>query len=637
MIVNKYNNGGGSGSGSTVSWRQDLSAGTQIARITINGTPQNVYAPEGGSVDLSGYTTTAVTAELSAATSGIAVDLETLSGATAGIEGQLGDFATTAQTSAISADLAVLSAYTETIPTGSTGGGDYLVVSGLPAEANKGQLFYIPAHSGQIVYDGWVFDAASVSEGYVVKLYKNGDEAFPVYRSGSDFHWDFDNDGQLHNVDKSGYNIYYQTDNENGRISIWVTDKSNWTLEISEGVSTADTQTQQIKSVDYPEITYRSNGGSAFTEVGDYIIIDYNAESGTSAQRLSIYNYIKSCTDKQLKYVILRITGVKNESVDYNGVRVYYCHYLRPEIGRFEFYGYSDAYDGGGCSRNPSSLIVTVENNSTFNFELGKIQLSFLGKITDTHSISFIGEGPLWPRYASRIARQDSDTPGITLMAKYGNIIFYPFLKSIGNNKVAIYVDSVVDNIRYQGKWVLDYTNSANAEYWYENHETYQIVSALTEVGLNAITLKNSYLNVPTTYISGLSTETDILIDGVDPYDASNNPFKLTMDGTNIYLYSGEAWNTGGTYTFYASGACEAGVTISGSDYIGLGVDEITESNGILKIHIRGDWGYISSEYFYIAEDIAYNEGQLAYNKTNHKLCLYNGTAWVEVQTTALS
>jgi len=52
MIIN-FNNlgasGGGSGSGSTVSWRQDLTAGTQIAQITINGTPQNVYAPSGGS------------------------------------------------------------------------------------------------------------------------------------------------------------------------------------------------------------------------------------------------------------------------------------------------------------------------------------------------------------------------------------------------------------------------------------------------------------------------------------------------------------------------------------------------------------------------------------------------------------
>lgn len=39
------NNGGGGGGGSTVSWNQTLSAGTQIAQITIDGTTQNVYAP----------------------------------------------------------------------------------------------------------------------------------------------------------------------------------------------------------------------------------------------------------------------------------------------------------------------------------------------------------------------------------------------------------------------------------------------------------------------------------------------------------------------------------------------------------------------------------------------------------------
>lgn len=54
MIVNKYNTGGG-GSGSTVVWNQTLSAGTEIAKITINGTQQNVYAPEGGGVGTSDY------------------------------------------------------------------------------------------------------------------------------------------------------------------------------------------------------------------------------------------------------------------------------------------------------------------------------------------------------------------------------------------------------------------------------------------------------------------------------------------------------------------------------------------------------------------------------------------------------
>lgn len=48
MIVNKYQKGGGSGSGSTVAWQQTVTAGTQIAKITIDGTSQTVYAPAGG-------------------------------------------------------------------------------------------------------------------------------------------------------------------------------------------------------------------------------------------------------------------------------------------------------------------------------------------------------------------------------------------------------------------------------------------------------------------------------------------------------------------------------------------------------------------------------------------------------------
>lgn len=45
MIVTKYTQGGGSGSGSTVAWSQTLTAGTEIAQITINGASTTVYAP----------------------------------------------------------------------------------------------------------------------------------------------------------------------------------------------------------------------------------------------------------------------------------------------------------------------------------------------------------------------------------------------------------------------------------------------------------------------------------------------------------------------------------------------------------------------------------------------------------------
>lgn len=49
MIVNKYQKGGGSGSGSTVTWQQTVTGGTKIARISIDGSGQDVFCPEGGS------------------------------------------------------------------------------------------------------------------------------------------------------------------------------------------------------------------------------------------------------------------------------------------------------------------------------------------------------------------------------------------------------------------------------------------------------------------------------------------------------------------------------------------------------------------------------------------------------------
>lgn len=39
---------GGGGGGDSVSWNQIQSSGTKIAEITINGTPQDVFAPTGG-------------------------------------------------------------------------------------------------------------------------------------------------------------------------------------------------------------------------------------------------------------------------------------------------------------------------------------------------------------------------------------------------------------------------------------------------------------------------------------------------------------------------------------------------------------------------------------------------------------
>lgn len=53
--------GGGSGSGSTVSVNQILSAGTEIAQISVDGNSTSIYAPSAETVDLSAYYTSAQT------------------------------------------------------------------------------------------------------------------------------------------------------------------------------------------------------------------------------------------------------------------------------------------------------------------------------------------------------------------------------------------------------------------------------------------------------------------------------------------------------------------------------------------------------------------------------------------------
>lgn len=193
---NRECGGGGSGSGgsgSTVSWNQELTAGTEIAQITINGNSQAVYAPAGGSADLGPLSASVI--ELSAAT-------ET-------IDGKFVNYATTAVTSGIAADLETLSAYTETIqpytlPIASAndlggikvgsglsidangvlsangGGGeqDFIVVDALSAVTNpvSGMVVYLKAHS-------WV----SETEAYKVQRTTEGEGEMSHIKSQYDY------------------------------------------------------------------------------------------------------------------------------------------------------------------------------------------------------------------------------------------------------------------------------------------------------------------------------------------------------------------------------------------------------------------------------------------------------------------
>lgn len=48
----RWTSGGGGGGGDTVTWTQIQQSGTKIAEIDINGTPQDVFAPNGGGAEI---------------------------------------------------------------------------------------------------------------------------------------------------------------------------------------------------------------------------------------------------------------------------------------------------------------------------------------------------------------------------------------------------------------------------------------------------------------------------------------------------------------------------------------------------------------------------------------------------------
>ena len=135
------------------------------------------------------------------------------------------------------------------------GGGDYMVVSQLPATAETGQMFFVPAHTE--VLSGTVLDASSVIENYCGNFRTTGGtDLGAFYHSADAFHWDFDNSGNVAKRDANGYYYYYRIDAANSLFYFVPIDEM--ILTPSNGATTAETQNAMTRSV--PDTTYRYTG-----------------------------------------------------------------------------------------------------------------------------------------------------------------------------------------------------------------------------------------------------------------------------------------------------------------------------------------------------------------------------------------
>lgn len=261
---------------------EDLSGATSAITESIGvlsaATSANTEAIEA----LSGVTDEI--AALSAQTSANTEAIEALSGVSDDIA------ALSAQTSANTANIEALSAQTSAntaaIQELSGKTGDYVVVGQLSdiADPYEGMMAYAKYKT----LNGWAIDGSSVSEGYVAQVHYDGTagNTTPIYRSGTDFYWNWDNSQTGWTQDQ---NIWYKIDRENA-IFYAACEDPNAYIELSVGVTTASTSTQidVNKLFMYDGTEWNEFGGGGSAGYREFFI-----NNMTNAERADLYSEIR--------------------------------------------------------------------------------------------------------------------------------------------------------------------------------------------------------------------------------------------------------------------------------------------------------------------------------------------------------
>lgn len=278
---------GGGGEGSVVSWSQDVTGGTKIATITIDGRPTQVFVPEGMTEEqvnalindaiavetarteetyakeneLGNYVTTAETSNFitTADTQNFVTTADTVNFVTTA---ETANFATTADTQDLDSRVVdleneILEKQDELIPgsgisidgnvisctvSGGSEEQNYRIVDSLSEITDPYDGLAAYTRSGYTTLYGWLFDASQISGDYVAQIYKGGSNITNVYRSGTDFHWGWSNDNTWHTATASNEDFYYKADKDNGLFYLVpVSDINSFTLTLGANASSSET------------------------------------------------------------------------------------------------------------------------------------------------------------------------------------------------------------------------------------------------------------------------------------------------------------------------------------------------------------------------------------------------------------
>lgn len=241
----------------------------------------------------------------------------------------------------------------------SEGGGsdNYQIVDNISEVQNPQTGTRVYVHSGSTVetYDGIAFDASTVSEGFVAKVFDGqGNKYFDIYRSGDNFFWNWENDGDIHSRTANGKLFYYKSDAANHIFYLFPADTAT-TLdlqEMGEGVTTASTSTGVTVTWGAQSLMY---DGAEYVPTSDII---YDLDSMTQSEIAALNAYLNSASEAERVGAHIYKNKIK-------------CRYGHIESGKIRFYSHYIENDTGfAYIRN---YIFFIKPDGTFEYlENGK-------------------------------------------------------------------------------------------------------------------------------------------------------------------------------------------------------------------------------------------------------------------------
>ena len=489
---------------------------------------------------------------------------------------------------------------------GGAGGGDYMVVSGLPQSAQEGQLFYVPAHTEDVEYFGLTLTTQE-TENYVGRLYDGNDnEQVAVYISGTEFYWDWENDGEVHK--KNDY--YYKTDTGNSIFTFYAPD--GWYV-VAENDTETGTTDSIFQEISFSEKTYRANSaGTLYFDEGQnltYLHFDWS-QRGEEGYASNFANTLFSYEDFTNIVVVLDNYQIYNGS--YLSLNLF-C--VNKESSVADFCGAYHVNNAGGQYNFPVSVGFRISPDGYYGVEEGKIQLVIVANIDSTSHALTVDDSMFFNR----------------TLEKEVNYVFSfkgKFYNAYEHSKNHITFDSTVDGIHYHGEWSVDDGGQTLDNWIEEPAEKYIINSGLTGIGLSNANWSPSdgKYEISAAAFATITAETDLL--EVDVYGSK---MKVTTDGTdvNMYIWDGDQE----TYILQGTEGWTSGSDIDPGDMpYGMYISDIsTGATGNTFTTNSHDYGPTSYSFDSIEPFKMPFAGLQVFDTSDNHLKVYNGTQWVQI------